>query len=142
MTTPSTAAAASTAFTPANPELDAIRTTIGFYVDGLRDGSVETLQRGFHPQSTMCGYLGDTPMIVPIEGLYDFVRTHPSPKQSGEPFSAEIVSIEPSGNTATAEIREHSYQGFEFRTCFQLMKLDGRWQITAKLFNALGPSAS
>ncbi|MDQ3042201.1 MAG: nuclear transport factor 2 family protein [Acidobacteriota bacterium] len=50
-------------------EQDGIRQAINFYIDGLREGSVETLKQAFHTQETMCGYLGETLMVVPIRGF-------------------------------------------------------------------------
>ena len=114
---------------------DGIRQAINYYVEGLREGNVETLKEGFHPQSTMCGYLGEDLLMVPIQGLYDFVAGHPAPAQSGEPFSVSIASIEVAGNVATAKINEKSYQGFDFTTFFHLLKIEDRWWIVSKIFN-------
>ena len=59
MTAPTSTAPLRTAFTTpfvgAAAEHDAIRETIGHHVDGLGEGSVETLRRGFHPQALVCG---------------------------------------------------------------------------------------
>ena len=114
---------------------DGVRQAVNYYIDGLREGNVETLKQAFHPQSTMCGYLGEDLLVVPIEGLYDFVASHPAPAQSGEPFSAEIASLEVAGSVATARISEKSYQGFNFSTFFHLLKIEDRWWIVGKVFN-------
>lgn len=114
---------------------DGIRQAVNYYIDGLREGSVEILKQAFHEQATMCGYLGEDLLVVPIEGLYDFVAAHPAPAQSGEPFSAEIVSLEVAGSVATAKIAEKSYQGFNFSTFFHLLKIEDRWWIVGKVFN-------
>ncbi len=116
-------------------EQDGIRQAINFYIEGLRAGSVETLKEAFHEQATMCGYLGETMMIVPIQGLYDFVSSHDAPAKSGEPFDASVGAIEVAGSVASARITEKSYQGFDFTTFFQLLKIDGRWWIVGKVFN-------
>lgn len=116
-------------------EQDDIRQTINFYIEGLREGSVETLKQAFHEQATMCGYLGETMMIVPIQGLYDFVAAHDAPAKSGEPFSASVAAIEVAGSVASARITEKSYQGFDFTTFFQLLKIEGKWWIVGKVFN-------
>lgn len=116
-------------------EQDGIRQAINFYIEGLREGSVETLKQAFHEQATMCGYLGDEMMIVPIQGLYDFVASHDAPAKSGELFSVSVAAIEVAGSVASARITEKSYQGFDFTTFFQLLKIDGRWWIVGKVFN-------
>ena len=119
----------------ATMEQDGIRQAINFYIDGLREGSVETLKQAFHSEATMCGYFGETLMVVPIQGLYDFVGSNPAPAKTGEPFSASVAAIEVAGSVASARITEKSYQGFDFTTFFQLLKIDGRWWIVGKVFN-------
>lgn len=116
-------------------EQDGIRQAINFYIEGLREGSVETLKQAFHTEATMCGYLGETMMIVPIQGLYDFVASHDAPAKTGEPFEASVVAIEIAGSVASARITEKSYQGFDFTTFFHLLKIDERWWIVGKVFN-------
>ena len=116
-------------------EEDGIRQAINFYIEGLRAGGVETLKEAFHEQATMCGWLGETLLVVPIEGLYDFVTSHDAPAESGEPFEASIETIEVYGTVASARIIEKSYQGFDFATLFHLLKIEGRWWIVGKVFN-------
>ena len=116
-------------------EQDGIQQTINFYIEGLREGSIEILKQAFHTEATMCGYLGETMMIVPIVELYNFVTSHDAPAKSGEPFEAAIDSIEIAGTVASARITERSYQGLDFTTFFQLLKVDGRWWIVGKVFN-------
>jgi hypothetical protein len=116
-------------------EQDGIHKAINFYIDGLREGSVETLKQAFHADATMCGYLGETMMVVPIQGLYDFVASHDSPAKTGEPFEASIAALEVAGSVASARITEKSYQGLNFTTFFHLLKIDGRWWIVGKVFN-------
>ena len=116
-------------------EEDGIRQAINFYIDGLREGNVETLKQAFHSEATMCGHLGETLLVVPIQGLYDFVTSNPAPAKSGEPFSASIAAIDIAGSIASAKITEKSYQGHNFTDFFNLLKIDGRWWIVSKVFN-------
>ena len=121
--------------TATTTEQDGIHQTINFYIEGLREGSVETLKEAFHEQATMCGYLGETLLVVPIQGLYDFVSSHEAPAKTGESFEALVAAIEIAGSVASARITEKSYQGFDFTTFFHLLKIDGRWWIVGKVFN-------
>ncbi len=123
-------------------EHDGIYQAINFYIDGLREGSVDTLKQAFHADATMCGYLGETMMIVPIQGLYDFVSSHDAPATTGEPFEASVASIEVAGSVASVRIMERSYQGFNFTTFFHLLKIEGRWWIVGKVFNVDSDSQS
>ena len=72
-------------FTGPETDLAAIRDVLTHYAEGLRTGDVDRLKEAFHRQSLMCGYLGATPMVTPIQGLYDFVAAHDAPTKSGEP---------------------------------------------------------
>jgi hypothetical protein len=121
--------------TAASAEQDGIRQTIDLYIDGLREGSVDTLKQAFHAEATMCGHLGDTLLAGPIQALYDFVDSHDAPAKSGEPFEASVAAMEVAGSAASARISEKSYQGLDFTTFFQLLKIDGRWWIVGKVFN-------
>lgn len=124
----------------ASPELEPIRQIVEYYAEGLRHGSVETLQKAFQPRAVMAGYFGADRMLMSMEEFHDLVRSVPAPASSGEPFRHEIKSLQVSGNTATVEIAEYSFLGHDFKTCFHLLKSEGQWQITAKLFNTLGPA--
>jgi hypothetical protein len=117
------------------PEEDGIHQAINFYIDGLREGSIETLKEGFHPEATMCGYFGETLMVTPIQGLYDFVSSNPAPAKTGEPYSASVAVFEVAGSIASAKVIEQSYQGHNFTCFFNLLKIDGRWWIVSKVFN-------
>lgn len=130
-----TASSYSSPFDGPADEVAAVRRTVEHYTEGLRSGSVARLREGFHEQALMCGYLGATPMVTPIAGLYDFVESHEAPAESGEPTEITLAAVQVSGNTATAEVLERAYMGHDFRTSFQLLKLDGRWWIMAKLFD-------
>ena len=138
MTAPTTSPAAYTSpFTGPDADVAAVRDVLTHYAEGLRTGDVDRLKEAFHPQSLMCGYLGAMPMVTPIQGLYDFVATHDAPSRSGEPNATRPTAIRVSNGTATAEVHEEAYMGHDFVTSFQLMKLDGRWWITAKLFDGV-----
>lgn len=114
-----------------------IRDTIDHYVEGLRTGDVETLKLGFHEQAVMSGYMGESVMVTPIQGLYDFVADTAPPVESGDSYRCEIQGISVTGNIATVEIREQKYLGYDFIDFFHLLKIDGRWWITSKLFQAV-----
>lgn len=141
MTAPTSTSASATSYAaPATghaADVEAIRRTVEHYTEGLRAGSVERLREAFHPEALMCGYLGAAPMVTPIQGLYDFVTANPAPATTGEPTEFAVTSVQVSRQTATAEVMEWAYMGHDFRTSFQLMKLEGRWWITAKLFDGV-----
>ena len=112
-----------------------IRTAIDYYVEGIRNGDVEILKRGFHPQAVMCGYLGDSVLATPIQGLYDWVNATPAPSKTGQLFSCTIKSIEITGRVAAAKMSEQWPDG-AFTDYFTLLKVEGTWWLVSKTFDA------
>jgi hypothetical protein len=117
-----------------------IRQVVEDYGEGLRTGDVARLERAFHPQAIMTGYLGDDLLIIPIEGMYESVRSTPSPMETGEPFAYELANMDIVGGTATADVVEKSFRSFDFLTRFHLVRIDDGWQIVSKIFSITGPA--
>lgn len=116
-----------------------IREAIGYYVEGLRTGDPAILRKGFHAQAVLAGSLGDSipPVVTGLPGLIDMVAAFAAPADSGEPYHAEIASIDVTGHIATVHIFEQEYNGYSFKDHFHLLKVDGRWWITSKLYQAV-----
>lgn len=114
-------------------EVEAVRKTASLYADGLQTGNIETLKKAFHPQAMMYG----PNMIVPIQGLYDYVSASTAPTKSGEPHKCFITKIDCIGNAASVEMLQESYQGVSYINYFQLLKLDGNWVIMSKSFDVI-----
>ena len=112
-----------------------IRETITLYAEGMRTGDVEALQRGFHEQAILCGYLGDDLIAGPIAALYDWVAANPAPAATGDPFSCETLGIEVTGRVATVRVRESDHHGVVI-DYFHLLKVGERWSIVSKLWDA------
>jgi hypothetical protein len=114
-------------------ELDNIRKTANLYAEGLQQGNVDLLKKAFHPQAMMYG----PGMIVSIQGMFDYVNASPAPEKSGEPHQCFITKIDCTGNAASVEMAQQSYQGINYINYFQLLKLDGQWVIVSKSFDVL-----
>ena len=122
-----------------SPELQSIRQIIDLYIDGVKNGNVESLRQAFHPQSSMYGYKGSDLYITPIEGLYDYITNTTPPAKAGkggEQYHCTITSISVAGNAASVEMAMDGYHEHDFMDYFQLLKVDGRWWIVSKLFHA------
>ncbi len=117
-------------------ELESIRKVIDLYIEGVRNGSVESLRQAFHPQSSMFGWKGKDLFITPIQGLFDYIASSPSPAESGEQTKFIITSIQVADNAATVAMAMDAYHAHDFADYFQLLKVDGRWWIVSKLFHA------
>ena len=120
-------------------ELD-IRQTIQTYFDGMHESSAEKTRTTFHPNATITGYLEDGLHEMSVTDFADFVASQqPSPLEQGAEARLDIVSVEISGETAVACVRD-DYLGMTFHDSLSLA--DGRWQTYTKLFNVEGPAAS
>lgn len=115
-------------------EMEAIRKAAWQYHEGLQTGNIELLKKTFHPQAMMYG----PGMIVPIQGLFDYVAAQPAPAKSGEKHQCMITKIDCLGAAASVEMLQHSYQGVSYINYFQLLKLDGSWVIVSKSFDVIG----
>jgi Putative lumazine-binding len=116
--------------------LESIRKVVDLYINGVRNGNVESLQQAFHPQASMFGWKGKDLFVTPIQGLFDYVAAMPAPAQSGEPTNFIITSVEVTGNAATVTMAMDAYHDHDFTDHFQLLKADDRWWIVSKLFHA------
>jgi len=116
-------------------EEQSIREVIGYYADGMRTGDLATLERGFHEQAILCGYLGDDLIAGPIAELYAWVGANPAPAATGDPFSCEVLAVEVTGRVASARVRESDHHGTVI-DYFHLLKVGGQWSIVSKLWDA------
>ena len=118
-----------------------IHQTIQTYFDGMHESSAEKTRTAFHPNAKIVGYLEDGLHEMSTDEFADFVsRQQPSPSDQDVPERLDIVSIEISGETAIARVRD-DYLGMTFLDSLSFLFADGRWQIYAKLFNVEGPAA-
>lgn len=119
-----------------NSELNAIRDTINLYIDGLHNGDVDMLRNAFHPKAMMYGASAKNVTIVGIDGLFDFVAANTPPSKTGEPHQCFITHIHLAGNAANVEMTEEAAYGSDYTNYFQLLKIEGKWSIVSKTYNA------
>lgn len=120
----------------------AIQQTIQTYFDGMYESSAEKTRAAFHPNATITGYLDDGLHEMTVDDFAVFVASQtPSASEQGTPPRLNIVSVDVSGETAIARVRD-DYLGMTFLDSLSLLFADGRWQIYTKLFNVEGPVAA
>lgn len=119
-----------------------IQQTIQTYFDGMHESSAEKTRTAFHPNATITGYLEDGLHEMSVDNFADFVAgQQPSPSEQGAQARLNILSVEVSGETAIARVRD-DYLGMTFLDSLSLLFADNRWQIYTKLFNVEGPAAA
>lgn len=118
-----------------DPEVAAIEAVVLDYFDGQGEGSLERLNRAFHPDSSMFGVTTtddgvETLRVWPKMG--DVVKNWaanenpPGAGRDGEVLSIEIVD----DRLAVVTFRYAD----RFYDAFTMLKLNGEWKIAAKTF--------
>lgn len=109
-----------------------VRAAVELYVEGVSTNNPETVKRAFSDDAVMWGYLGPEYTTLPGGVFADqVVATAPAPDPA---YSYEIHSITVTGDIATAILDEKAYLGSDFRNHFGLVRIDGTWRITSKVF--------
>jgi hypothetical protein len=113
----------------------AIAAVLQNYFDGLYDSDSAKLRGVFHPLAT---YTCATEKPILHMGMTDYfalVDKRPSPRSRGEQRRDRIVSMEIAGPDA-AFARVECAIGPRFCTdLLTFVRVDGRWQIMAKVFH-------
>ena len=118
-------------------EHDAITRTMHCYIAGARAGDGDLMRPAFHPSATISGYCQGVEYSGSIEHVFKWI-TENGPAPNINPRFARIEIIETiavvhlevqrwSGKLAGANARASDV--------FTLLKCDGEWKITHKLFH-------
>lgn len=132
---------------PATPDPAAaaeIRALLQDYFDGLHFSDVTRLGRVFHTSAMYACATSGALQLLDMATYLPMVARRPSPASLGQPRADEIVSIDMAG-PVTALARVHcTIAPRRFTDLLTLVRLDGRWQVLAKVFHfdLAGPGAS
>ncbi len=106
------------------------------YFDGLYASDAELLRKTFHPTAMITGYGSDGNLnTMTRERFLNFVATVPSPKDSGEAYDMETLSVDQSGTVAAVKVRD-AYLGRMFVDYLHLVDTPEGWQIISKAFHS------
>ncbi len=112
-----------------------VRALLLDYFDGLYHSDTLRLRRSFHPQAVYACATAGTPTILRMDEYFPIVERRPSPASKGEARTDRIVSIDFVGpDTALAKVK-CSIRPRHFTDLLSLIRVDGRWQIIAKVFH-------
>ena len=89
------------------------------------------MKPAFRENATIHVYIGGGLLAGPIQILFDWVDGNP-PAQDLE---ARIVNIDLASTVATARLELDHWLGNRFTDQFTLLKEDGAWTITSKVFH-------
>jgi len=113
-------------------DYNAVVETASKYVEGLRTGSVATIEEAFHKEAVMYGYTNGQLLGGPISNLYKFVETNG--KAPDITTRLDILAITPT--TAVVRIdMEQDAMGADYNDYLTLIKIDGTWKVIAKVYH-------
>jgi hypothetical protein len=118
-------------------EHDAITRTMDRYIAGARAGDGDLMRPAFHPQATISGYCQGAEYSGSVEHVFEWVTAN-GPAPNIEPRFARIEIIE---TIAVVHLEVQRWSGklaganSRASDVFTLLKLNGTWKITHKLFH-------
>lgn len=105
------------------------------YFDGLYHSDTRRLARVFHPQAIYACATEGQLLHLTMDQYFPIVDQRPAPAARNEPRADRILSIEFAG-PVTALARVNCAIGPKaFTDLLTFVKLDGSWQIIAKVFH-------
>lgn len=113
----------------------AVTAVLEAYFDGLYHSDVARLRSVFHPRAQyLCATTGELQCLTMDEYL-PIVERRASPASRDEPRTDFIRSIDFAGATAAVARVRCRIAERHFDDILSLIRVDGRWQIVAKVFD-------
>ncbi len=112
-------------------DIEAISSVIQIYVEGGHKGDASIMKRAFRESATIHGYIGGNLLAGSIQILFDWVAENPPATE----LKSAIVNIDLANTIATARLESTGWLGNRFTDQFTLLKENGVWTITSKVFH-------
>ena len=112
-------------------DIDAISSVIQTYAEGGRKGDAAIMKSAFRENATIHGHMDGGLLAGPIHILFDWVAANPPASD----LEAKIVNIDLANTVATARVEIIGWLGHRFTDQFTLLKENGAWTITSKVFH-------
>ena len=106
------------------------------YFKGLYEGDAELLGGVFYPEALLFGDVKGEPYFKTLDLYLEGVRNRQRPKDSGQAFKGEILTIKVVNSIAMAEISLKMY-AFNYRDFLSFHKINGKWVIVNKMLTDL-----
>ncbi len=113
-------------------DIEAISSVIQIYVEGGRKGDAAIMKRAFRENATIHGHTVGGLLAGPIQLMFDFITENPPAPD----LEAKIVNIDLANTVATARVELTDWLGTRYTDQFTLLKENGAWIITSKVFHA------
>jgi len=113
-------------------DIQDISSVIQIYVEGGRKGDASIMKPSFRKNAIIHGHTDGGLLAGPIKMLYDWVESNPPAPD----LEAKIVNIDLANTIATARVELTDWLGTRYTDQFTLLKENGTWTITSKVFHA------
>jgi hypothetical protein len=118
-----------------NAEFAAIAAVLQDYFDGLYHSDTQRLRRVFHPRALYASASDGTLLALGMDDYFPIVDKRPSPASRGDARTDSILAIEFAGPVTALARVQCSILPKHFIDLLTLVKLEGRWQVIAKVFH-------
>lgn len=114
---------------------EAVTALLQTYFDGLHHSDTVRLRQVFHPSAlyATAGTEGQLTALA-MDAYIPLVDARPSPASRGEARADRILRIEFAGPATALAVVQCAIGPKHFTDLLNLLWLDGRWQIIAKVF--------
>jgi 4-oxalocrotonate tautomerase len=112
-----------------------IAETLAGYFDGLHHSDPDLLARVFHPKAVYACATDGSLTHLTMDEYLPIVGARESPAARGERRQDRIVSVEMAGPVTALARVTCAIGPKHFTDLLSLVRLDGRWQIIAKVFH-------
>ena len=109
-----------------------ISSVIQTYVEGGRKGDASIMKPSFRKNAIIHGHTDGGLLAGPIQLMFDFIADSPPAPN----LEANIVNIDLANTVATARVELTDWLGTRYTDMFTLLKENGTWTITSKVFHA------
>lgn len=113
-----------------------IRAVVQSYFDGVYTGNVALLATIFDEGAQVYGEVDGQPYHKTIAAYLDGVANRTSPRDNGDPYLMNLVSIDVTGRIANVKLHSPML-GFNYRLYLSLVDQNNQWKIVNKTFTNL-----
>lgn len=114
---------------------DEVTALLEAYFEGLYRSDAERLRTVFHPNALYACATGGTLVHLRMDEYLPMVARRPSPASRGDPRKDRILAIEFVGPVTAMARVQCAILPKHFTDLLTLVRLDGRWQVMAKVFH-------
>lgn len=116
-------------------EFEPVVAVLQDYFEGLYRSDTRILRRVFHPGALYACATDGTLLALRMDEYFPIVDKRPSPASRGDGRADRILSIEFAGPVTALARVECAIRPKHFTDLLTLIRVDGRWQIIAKVFH-------